>query len=277
MTDLGADFRSLHVPGKPFVLANAWDLGSTKVLTALGAESIGTTSSGHAFTLGLADMGHVTRDQAMAHAQQIVAATHLPVSGDFENGYGVAPDTVAETVRMAAEIGLAGCSIEDTDMPGTGAYAFDLSVERIKAAVGAARSLGRDFVLVARADGIMNGAYDIEEALRRIRAFDEAGADCLYVPAPKSMDDLKRICAATDKPVNALAVGPFAKTSRAEFAAAGVARISLGSGLARVVQGALINTARHILDDGDFTDILNAAPGAEVESLLLGAKGELDV
>lgn len=275
--DIGAEFRELHRPGNPFVLANAYDLGSAKVLTSLGAQAIGTTSNGHAFTLGRVDMGYVTRDEAMAHAQDIVAATHLPVSGDFENGYGKDPETVAETIKMAEEIGLAGCSIEDTDMPGTGAYDFDLAVERIKAAASAARSLSKDFVLVARADGIMNGAYDIEEALRRLRAFDDAGADCLYVPLPKTMADLKRICASTDKPVNALAVGQYANCSRSDFAAAGVARISLGSGLARTTHAALINSARRILSDGDFTDILNAAPGTEVEALLKGEKGDQNV
>ncbi|WP_204115405.1 isocitrate lyase/PEP mutase family protein [Shimia biformata] len=261
-------FRDLHKPGDPFVLANAWDAGSAKVLAALGAEAIGTTSSGHAFTLGRPDMGHVTRDEAMAHAQDIVAATPLPVSGDFENGYGADPDTVAETVRMAAEIGLAGCSIEDTDMPGTGAYDFDLAVERIRAASAAARALPNDFVLVARTDGILTGAYDIDEALRRLTAFDAAGADCLFAPLPKTVDDLKRICASTSKPVNALAVGPYAKISRAQFAEMGVARISIGGGFARVAQATLINAARHVLEDGDFSDMLSAAPGAEVDQYL---------
>ncbi len=267
--DIGETFRELHKPGDPFTLANAWDLGSAKVLTALGAQAIGTTSNGHAFTLGRPDMGHVTRDEAMAHAQDIVSVTHLPVSGDLENGYGDSPEDVAQTVRMAAEIGLAGCSIEDTNMADIGFYDFNLTVERIKAGVAAAHALKQDFVFVARADGIMNGNYGTDEAIRRLQAFDAAGADCLYAPLPPSMEDLKRICASTDKPVNALAVGPFAKVSRAEFAAAGVARISLGSGLARVTQGALIRAAKHILSDGDFSDIIDAAPGKDVEKLLL--------
>ena len=270
MTDIGTTFRDMHRKGDPFTLANAYDLGSTKVLTALGAQAIGTTSNGHAFTLGLPDMGHVTRDQAMTHAAQIVEATHLPVSGDFENGYGDAPEDVAETIRMAAEIGLAGCSIEDTDMDGVGYYDFDLALERVRAGVAATRALGRDFVFVARADGIMNGNYDIEEALRRLRAYDEAGADCLYAPLPKTMADLKRIVDATEKPVNVLAVGPYAHMARTEFAQIGIARISLGSGLARVTHAALINAARHILKDGDFSDIADAAPGKDVEKLLLG-------
>lgn len=271
--DIGATFRELHKPGDPFTLMNAWDMGSAKVLTSLGAQAIGTTSSGHAFTLGRPDMGNVSRDEALAHAQDIVSATHLPVSGDFENGYGDTPEDVAETVRLAGEIGLAGISIEDTSMADKGAYAFDLALERIRAGAAAARTLGRDFVFVARADGIMNGVYDTDEAIRRLQAFDAAGVDCLYAPLPPSMDEQRRICACTDKPVNALAVGPFASVTRAELAAIGVARISLGSGLARVAQGALIEAARHILNDGDFSDIKTAAPGKEVENLLLGGEG----
>lgn len=266
---IGETFRALHRKGHPFTLVNAYDIGSAKVLTALGAEAIGTTSSGHAFTLGRPDMGRVSRDEAMAHAQDIVAATHLPVSGDFENGYGDDPETVAETVRMSAEIGLAGISIEDTDMADISYYDFDLSVERIRAAVAAARALPQDFVLCARADGIMNGRYDIDEALRRLRAYDEAGADCLYAPLPKTAADLQRICDATDKPVNVLAVGQYASMSKADFAKMGIARISLGSGLARVTHAALINAARKIIGDGDFSDILNAAPGKDTEALLL--------
>jgi 2-methylisocitrate lyase-like PEP mutase family enzyme len=268
MTDIGAEFRALHKPGKPFVLANAWDIGSAKVLTALGAEAIGTTSSGHAFTIGKVDMGHVTRDEALAHAQDLVAATHLPVSGDFENGYGDAPEAVAETVRWAGEVGLAGCSVEDTDMRDAGAYDFDLAVERVRAGAAAARALGRDFVFVARADGVMNGAYDIEEALRRVRAFDEAGADCLYVPLPATLEDVKRVIEATDKPVNVLATGPYAGVSRAEFAAMGAARISVGAALARVAQSAFIGAARHILSDGDFSGLKASMPGGEIDNLV---------
>ncbi|MGB0410145.1 MAG: isocitrate lyase/PEP mutase family protein [Pikeienuella sp.] len=273
---IGETFRALHRRGDPFILANAYDIGSAKVLTALGAEAIGTTSSGHAFTLGRPDMGRVSRDEAMAHAQDIVAATHLPVSGDFENGYGDDPETVAETVRMSAEIGLAGISIEDTDMADIGYYDFDLSVERIRAAVAAARALPHDFVLCARADGIMNGRYDIEEALRRLRAYDEAGADCLYAPLPKTVADLQRIVDATDKPVNVLAVGQYAAIPKSKYAAMGIARISLGSGIARVTQGALINAARKIISGGDFSDILNAAPGKDVEALLLANESSTD-
>ncbi|MGR3292117.1 MAG: isocitrate lyase/PEP mutase family protein [Paracoccaceae bacterium] len=226
--DIGARFRALHRPGKPFILANAWDAGSAKLLAALGAEAIGTSSAAHAFTLGRTD-GNISRDDALSHAADLVAAVSVPVSGDFENGFGDDPDVVAETVRLAAEVGLAGISIEDTALPGETPYDFDLAVERIRAAAAAAKALSGDFVLVARTDGILTGQYDIEEALKRLAAFDAAGADCLYAPLPKTTADLERICQSTDKPVNALAAGPtYTALRRTDFAALGVARISLG-------------------------------------------------
>lgn len=269
MSDIGATFRNMHQRGNPFTLMNAWDVGTAKVLEALGADAIGTTSNGHAFTLGLPDMGHVSRDQSLAHAQDLVAAVSIPVSGDFENGYGDDPETVAETVRLAAEVGLAGCSIEDTKMDSpVSFYDFDLAVERMKAGAAAARALKRDFVFVARADGVMNGAYDIDEAIRRLQAFDQAGADCLYAPLPKTLDDLQRLIDCTDKPFNVLAVGQYAEINRSAYAAMGAARISLGSGLARVIHAQIIGSGKRIINDGDFSDILNAAPGRDTEKLL---------
>lgn len=266
--DIGAVFRDLHRPGDPFILANAWDIGSAKMLVALGAEAIATSSAAHAFTLGKPDMGHVTRDEALSHAADLVAAVNVPVSGDFENGFGEAPDTVAETVHLAAEVGLAGISIEDTDLPSATPYNFDLAVERIKAASSAARTLPKGFVLVARADGIMNGQYDIEEAMRRLKAYENAGADCLYAPLPATMDDLKRICASTSLPINALAAGPYSKISKAEFAAAGVARISLGSALARVTHRAIKDAADAMFGDGDFSPLSKGISGGVIDKLL---------
>ena len=268
--DIGAEFRALHRPGNPFILANAWDIGSAKMLEGLGAEAIATSSAAHAFTLGRPDMGHVTRDEALAHAADLVAAVRVPVSGDFENGFATDPDGVAETVRLAAEVGLAGISIEDTDLPAATPYAFDLSVERIRAAASAARALPGDFVLVARADGIMNGQYDIEEALRRLTAYEDAGADCLYAPLPATMDDLKRICAATSLPINALAAGPYTKVTRAEFAAAGVARISLGSALARATHRVIHDAAKAMFKDGSFAPLGNSISGDLIDGLLTG-------
>lgn len=267
--DPGPAFRALHVPGDPFVLANAWDLGSARMLAALGAQAIGTSSAAYAFTLGRPDMGRVTRDEALAHAEALVAATPLPVSGDFENGFGDAPDAVAETVRLSCEAGLAGLSIEDTAPPDGAAYPFDLAVERIRAAAAAARACPRDLVLVARADGVMTGVYDLEDGIRRLQAFEAAGADCLYLPMPPSMDDVARICASVTKPVNAIAAGPFTAATRADFARAGVARISLGSALARATHRLIRDAAEAMLGPGgDFSVLSRSIPGAEVDALL---------
>lgn len=240
------------------------------MLAALGAEAIGTSSAAHAFTLGRPDGGTVSRDEALAHAETLVAAVNLPVSGDFENGFGDTPEDCAETVRLAAEAGLAGISIEDCDFTNGTHYASGLAAERIRAAAAAARALSRDFVLVARADGVMNGTYDMDEALARVLAFDAAGADCLYVPMPPDLEALGEVVQATGKPVNALAAGPFAKTSRAKFAALGVGRISLGSALARVTHAAIRDAGRAMFDAGDFTTLGNVASGREIDEMLGG-------
>lgn len=261
-------FRDMHKPGDPFILANAWDVGSAKMLQGLGAKAIGTSSAAHAFTLGRPDGGKVTRGEALAHAQDLISAVNVPVSGDFEDGFGEAPDQCAETVRLSGEIGLAGICIEDTINASDRVYGFELAVERVRAASSAARALNKDFFFVARADGVMTGAYDIEEALRRIRAFDEAGADGLYVPIPKTMDDLKRIIDATDKPVNVLAAGPYAKHSHAEYAALGAARISVGSALARATHRIIHDAGHAMLHEGDFTGLLKGISGAKVDKLM---------
>jgi 2-methylisocitrate lyase-like PEP mutase family enzyme len=249
------------------------------MLAALGAEALATTSSGFAFTLGRPDMGHVSRDETLAHCQAIVAATPLPVSADLENGFGEAPETVAETVRMAAETGLVGCTIEDTALPTSEAYDFDLALERVRAAVAAARGLGFSFMLTARADGFMNGAYDASEAVRRLHAYDEAGADVLYAPL-LPMDDLAVLCTSVDTPVNALAAGKFVHLPQAGFAAAGVARISVGGSLARLTHAAIRDAAKAMLGGGefpggDFSRLAGGIGAGIVDPLLIaGAKGE---
>ena len=258
-------FRDLHQPGNPFILANAWDVGSAKLLAGLGASAIATSSSAQAFTLGRGDRGTLSRDEALAHASDLVSAVGVPVSGDFENGFGHDPDTCAETVRLAAEAGLAGISIEDIANPEVRAYDRDLAVERIRAAAAAARALPRDFVLVARADGVMENVYDMDEAIARITAFDAAGADCLYVPAPPDRDALTRVVAATKKPVNALAAGSWAATSQAEFANLGIARISIGGALGRVTQAVIRDLGRAMIEDGDFSGL---AAGASEDEIL---------
>lgn len=262
------DFWDLHQAGC-FVIPNPWDIGSAKMMAALGAKALATTSSGFAFTIGRPDMGHVSRDEALAHAADIVAATNLPVSGDFENGFTDNPDGVAETIRLAAEAGLSGCSIEDTRMiDGNPAYDFDLAVERIKAAVSAVKSVGRPFVLCARADGVMNRAYDLAEGIRRIKAFEQAGADLLYIPVPPGLEELKLVIGAVAKPVNALAVGPLSKVSFAEYEALGVRRISLGSALARVTHAAIRDRMNEIMNDGSFAGLASGASGKEIDEML---------
>ncbi len=267
--DPGPAFRALHQRGNPFILINAWDIGSARALAALGAQALATTSAGHAFTLGLPD-GKVTRDQAMAHAADLVAATPLPVSADFENGFGEAPDYVAETIRLAAEAGLAGCSIEDTARSQGPAYSHDLAVERIRAAVAAARALRRDFVVVARADGVMTKAYDLNEAISRLQAFESVGADCVYAPWLPDLASLRQVCGAVKGPVNALALGAFTTLSRADLGAAGVARISVGSGLSRMAQRALVEVGSAAIG-GDFSALANIMTGMDA-LLAKGAK-----
>lgn len=273
MYNPGPAFRALHEPGKPFILANAWDQGSARMLAALGAQAIGTSSAAHAFTLGLPDGAHVGRDVALQHASDLVSATALPVSADLENGYGDDTDTVAETIRLACDAGVAGLSIEDIQLPSSSAYTFDHAVERIKTAMAAARALPRDVVVFARADGVMTGAYDVEEGLRRLQAFEAAGADGLYLPLPPGMNDIKRICSSVSLPVNALAAGRFTDVPLSEYAAAGVARVSLGSALARATHCVIEDAAKAMFGTGDFTPLGKAANGESIDALLkLGAK-----
>lgn len=266
--DRHAAFQDLHRTGC-FVMPNAWDAGSARMMAAAGARALATSSAAHAFTLGRPDMGFVSRDEALAHAETLVAATPLPVSGDLENGYADDPDGVAETVRLAAEAGLSGCGIEDTRMAeGYPAYDFDLAVERIRAAAAAARSLGRPFVLTARADGVMNGAYDLAQGIRRLRAFEAAGADCLFLPVPPGTEELRQVVAAVGKPVNALCAGPLRDLSLAEFAEIGVRRISLGSQVARVTHAAIRDCLNDIFQEGSFAALKRAADGDEIDALL---------
>lgn len=274
MSDRHQTFHDLHQSGT-FVIPNPWDMGSARLMAGLGAKALATTSSGHAFTLGRPDMGTVTRDEALAHAQDIVSATPLPVTGDFENGFADAPEEVAETIRLAAEAGLSGCSIEDTCMSGEkmAAYEFEHAVDRIKAAASAARALGHPFILCARADGLMNRFYDLDEAIRRLQAFEQAGADLLYAPIPPGPDELRAILGAITAPFNALAAGPLARLSVSEFADLGVRRISLGSMIARITHAAAEQSTREMLEQGTFTSLKGAADGRIIDKLLAQGAG----
>jgi len=245
-------FRDLHIPGNPFILANAWDIGSARLLAKLGAKAIATSSSAHAFTLGLTD-GEVTREQAIAHARDLNAAVEQPVSGDFEHGWGHDPASVVTTINAALDAGLAGCCIEDTAVPASDSYDFDLAVERIEAAVEAIRQHESDFVLTARADGVLRGNYDTDEAIRRLQAFEAAGADVLYAPLLPTIEDLARLCRAVKAPVNVLSAGPFTQYTVADFANAGAARISLGGSLANAIRQATTDAATAMFTTGDLS------------------------
>lgn len=259
-------FRGLHVPGRPFIMPNVWDRGSARVLAALGARAVSTSSAAHAFSLGRPDGGHVTHDEAMAHIADLTGAVDLPVAADLEAGYGRDPSRVADTIRAAAEAGAVSGSIEDTDLPGGGAFDAVLAAERIAAAVEAARAVSGGFVLCARADGVMLNRYDMAEALRRSAAFAEAGADVLYVPAPPDREALGDLCG-IGPPVNALASGAWSRTTLEEFAEIGVARISTGGALARLAYRGLLDGGRAVVS-GRFDPLAAAVPENEITALL---------
>lgn len=262
-------FHDLHQSGC-FIIPNPWDRGSARMMAALGAKALATSSAAHAFTLGRPDLGGVSRDEALAHAQDLLSATGLPVSGDFENGFGDAPEVVAETVRLAGEAGLSGISVEDTRIaPGAPTYDFGLAVERIRAGAAAARSLGRPFVFCARADGVMHGSYTLAEGIRRLQAFEAAGADLLYLPVPPGRAELAQVLASVTKPVNALAAGPLKAMSVAGLAAMGVRRISTGSQIARLAHAAIHDAVGAMLGQGSFAPLAGTASGDEIDALLL--------
>ena len=251
-----AAFRELHNRDGAFVIPNPWDVGSARILESLGFEALATTSAGLAFSLGLTD-GGVTAQQAMNHCTAIVAASDLPVSADLEKGFGDSPETVAETIRIAAETGLAGCSIED--FSGDRAepiYDFNLALDRIVAAVEAARSLSHDFVLTARSENYLHGRPDLDDTIKRLQAFEAAGADVLYAPGLIDLDDIRAVCAALTRPVNVVVGAPKAGYGVAELSDAGVKRISVGATFARLAYGEVIRAATEILGPGTlgFTD-----------------------
>jgi 2-methylisocitrate lyase-like PEP mutase family enzyme len=242
-------FRALHeVPGA-FLIPNPWDAGSARLLAQLGFEALATTSAGFAFTLGQGD-GTVSREQAIEHSAAIAAATPLPVSGDLENGFGDSAKEVAETIRLAAAAGLAGCSIEDRSRAAEGSiYEKELAVERIRAAAEAARSLPFPFTLTARCENFLAGREELSDTIERLQAYQEAGADVLYAPGVSSSRDLSAIVRATGRPVNALATGSLTLD---ELSATGVKRVSVGSALARVAFGAFLRAARGMRENGGF-------------------------
>jgi 2-methylisocitrate lyase-like PEP mutase family enzyme len=272
--DIGLAFRALHEREGIFVIPNPWDVGSARILAGMGFEALATTSAGMAFALGLRE-GTVSREDTFDHCRTIVQATSLPVSADLEKGFGDSPRAVEDCIIAAAETGLAGCSIEDhTGHRDDPIFDFNLAVERIAAAVEAARSLSRDFVLTARAENFLWGRRDLDDTIRRLQAFSEAGADVLYAPGLGDLETIKAVCAQVDKPVNVVMGLPGRRYSVDELAAAGVKRISIGAASARAAYGTLVDAANEINQQGSFSFADGIIGFAELDAFF--EPGEVD-
>jgi len=265
-------FQALHARPGAFVIPNPWDAGTARILTSLGFEALATTSAGLAFTLGRRDgAGAVSREETLANAKAVADATDLPVAADLENGFGHAPEEAAETIRLAGETaGLVGGSIEDsTGDSGRPIYDFQHAVERVAAAAEAARALPFPFVLVGRAENFLHGRPDLDDTIRRLQAFEAAGADALFAPGLTRPEDIRTVCASVSKPVNVVMGLKSAPFSVAELAALGVRRISLGSALSRAALGAFVRAAREIQEHGTFRFAEEALPYAEANDLVV--------
>jgi 2-methylisocitrate lyase-like PEP mutase family enzyme len=260
----GLAFRALHQRAGAFVIPNPWDAGSACLLSALGFEALATTSAGYTFMLGRRE-GGISLAEALENARAIVEATDLPVSVDLENGFGDDPNDCAAAIRAAFSAGLVGGSIEDAS--GNKArpiYDFALSVERVAAAVEAARALPTPFVLTARAENFLHGRPDLDDTIRRLQAFEKAGAEVLYAPGLTKLDQIRTVCSSVSRPVNVVMGLVGGSFSVQQLAEAGVKRISLGSTLARVAYGALTRAAREMRQDGTFSFAAEAIPFAEI-------------
>jgi len=270
MTDVGSAFRALHEADGIFIIPNPWDIGTARLMAAMGFKALATTSAGFAFTRGRPD-GDIPFDQMVQHCREIVSATPLPVSGDLGCGKGQSPESAAETIFAADAAGLAGCSIEDaTGDPNHPIFDFSLAVERVAAAAEAAKALKRDFVFTARAENLLFGR-DLDDAIRRLQAFEEAEADVLYAPGLRRIEDIRMVCQSVRRPVNVLALDEnFSVEALAE---AGVKRISLGSRLAVLTYGALEKAMQEMLLQGSFGFNRYAMPSERiVESFAAGSR-----
>ena len=269
-SDKAKVFRALHQGPGAFLIANAWDAGSARILSGLGFPALATSSGASAGVLGKRD-GRVTRDEALAHARLIVEAVDLPVSADLEKGFGDKPEEAAETIRLAGEVGLVGGSIEDAsgdkDKP---LYDLDLAVARMKAARAAVDKAGGDVLLTGRAECFLVGRPDLDETVRRLKAYSAAGADCLYAPGIRTPEQIAAVVkAAAPKPVNMLMPGALGLTV-SDLEALGVRRISVGGTLARVAWGAFIRAAKAIASEGRFDAFKDAAAHADTNGFFRG-------
>ena len=252
-TEKGIVFRALHQRDGAFIIPNPWDVGTARLLARLGFEALATTSGGYAFSIGQRD-NTVGRDKVMAHVRDIVAATDLPVSADLENGFGDDPETVAETIRLGAAAGLVGGSIEDsTTRRDDPIYELDRAADRVRAAADAAHALPFTFTLTARAENYLFGRRDLNDTIRRLQAYQEAGADVLYAPGLARKEDIAAVVSSLDRPVNVLMGLPGVRLSLAELSEIGVQRISVGSVLSRVALSAFVRAAEEMRDHGTFS------------------------
>ncbi|MEW1638798.1 isocitrate lyase/phosphoenolpyruvate mutase family protein [Streptomyces sp. NPDC093801] len=265
----GEAFRDLHDGPGPFVVPNPWDAGSARILASFGFAALATTGAGLAHSLGRPDgAGRLTREELLANAAAIVDATGLPVTADLESGFGERPEDVAETIRLAAAAGLSGGSVEDaTGRDEDPLRPLDEAVERVAAAVEAAKGLDFPFTVTARAENFFLGRPDLDDTIRRLRAYEAAGADVLYAPALPDAESVRAVCAAVSRPVNVLMTGAL-ELSVAELGALGVRRVSTGSALSRAALGALTRAAREITGSGTFGFGADALPYAEANALL---------
>lgn len=262
-------FRALHQGPAAFVIPNPWDAGSARLLATLGFKALATTSAGFAFSLARPDGANaVSRDEAIGNARAIAAATELPVSADLENGYGETPEACAVTIAQAGAAGLVGGSIEDsTGRAGDPIFDLGLAVDRVAAAVAAARALPFSFMLTARAENYLNGRPDLADTIRRLQAFQEAGADVLFAPGLRTADDIRAVVASVDRPVNVIMGLQGVRLNVADLSALGVRRISVGSSLARAALAAMLRGAEEILASGTFTYADAAAPHRELNDI----------
>lgn len=270
--DIAAAFQALHEQPGTFVIPNPWDRGSARMLKTLGFKALATTSAGFDFADGRKE-GTATFDQVLEHCRLIAEATDLPVNADTESCYSETADGIGETIRRVAETGIAGCSIEDVDVANAAVYGdapiYDLAVavERVTAAAEAARGLGRPFMLTARAENYLHDRPDLADTIKRLQAYQEAGADVLYAPGPKTADDIRSLVTSVDRPVNVIAGLPGMTLTVADLTALGVKRISLGSNLFRAAFGAALRGAREIMDHGTFGYAADAASFKEISPL----------
>lgn len=266
MNDKAARFRALHEGPGAFILPNPWDAGTARIFAALGYPALATTSAGMDFSRGVAE-GTTSRADLLAHCAGIVAATPLPVSADLEMGLGDSPESAGETIRAAAALGLAGGSLEDhTGRPEAPIYDFALAVERIAAAAEARNGLSGDFVLTARAENFLWGRADLDDTIRRLQAFEAAGADVLYAPGLPDIDAVRMVCASVSRPVNVVVGIGKTRFTHEELSEAGVRRISIGSSLARLAYGAVARAAQAMQSEGRFDFVDGAMGFAEIEA-----------